>query len=277
MASHNDSNDYKLYKNLWKYSDITPGEALQHLNMLITYREITSISSGFLEKAGLRLKDKYKWDNIVKLDDTCLMYERIYDGIKIFRKTPSISFYFPTKIRIQSAILLERIVEQINEAADYKHLTTRILKIRRDALHSSDESDEEDDEIIKPQEACKYHCWSGGSCDECELEMRNTPEVKIPGIGNVRGYPIVYKLRAECTKDIIDLMKRMMSYNGVRSNKDLGFYPIVADFGPLELTFWSRSSPGRVRHFIRQKEDSHVMVETVRPIDQYTGERTYDE
>lgn len=87
--------------------------------------------------------------------------------------------------------------------------------------------------------------------------------------------PTIYKLRAECTNDIVKLLHRMMHHNWSRSVASL--HPLEAYFGShgAKLTFQTTDNLATVRKFVSGQVDSHVMYQTVQPIDSYTGHRDY--
>jgi len=81
---------------------------------------------------------------------------------------------------------------------------------------------------------------------------------------------IKYKCRAECEEDILKFWD-----NNIDDVSDL---EIFSSLNPLEVeaTF---NSPLELSEIIKLMEnifDGHVMYQTVKPIDEYTGERDYD-
>ena len=77
-----------------------------------------------------------------------------------------------------------------------------------------------------------------------------------------------YKLRAECAHDVEQFIKKMEGYSW--NHKVL---PIVG-YPDVEFTFDSAVNKERIKDILRMIPDSHVMIETLKPLEEYTGERT---
>jgi hypothetical protein len=79
-----------------------------------------------------------------------------------------------------------------------------------------------------------------------------------------------YKFRAECRHDYDCLLQILPTEpnNEVIEPSD-GFPDIEVEFD-LNITI------DKLRDLMREVEDGHVMVQTVMPIDEYTGDRNYD-
>ena len=72
-----------------------------------------------------------------------------------------------------------------------------------------------------------------------------------------------YKLRAECLLDILKLFKTCHFPN----------LKIEMKAPDCTLEFESVSGIEELKFFIKQIPDSHVMIETLAPLAEYTGER----
>lgn len=77
-----------------------------------------------------------------------------------------------------------------------------------------------------------------------------------------------YKLRAECSHDI-EQFKQWMEGDTWNHQQDKD-----QNFPDVELTFDSALSQEKINSVLRLIPDSHVMIETLKPIEEYTGERT---
>lgn len=84
--------------------------------------------------------------------------------------------------------------------------------------------------------------------------------------------PQLYKLRAECNDDFNCLVQRLVSTPGFSLMGAVAEGP----FPDVEATFKSKLDLEALRDIIRQIPDGHVMLQTLAPADQYTGERDYD-
>lgn len=80
-----------------------------------------------------------------------------------------------------------------------------------------------------------------------------------------------YKLRAECSKDVLNFLNK--THNEISSLKmirDGGGFPDV------EFEFETKLSLNKIFSILHGIEDTHVMRQTIKPIEEYTGERNYD-
>ncbi len=80
---------------------------------------------------------------------------------------------------------------------------------------------------------------------------------------------ITYKLRAECVQDILNFINQLVNHG------------IKANFGSIntlynELVFDSKITREQIMALVRKVEDGHVMLQTIQPIEKYTGERDLD-
>jgi hypothetical protein len=79
-----------------------------------------------------------------------------------------------------------------------------------------------------------------------------------------------YKFRAECQYDV-DVFKygneHEISNLKIENDKD---------FPDVYVTFDSDLPLEEIIYLMREVEDGHVMYQTLRPIQEYTGERNYD-
>lgn len=75
-----------------------------------------------------------------------------------------------------------------------------------------------------------------------------------------------FKLRAECLHDVLLLLNKI-------GKKTYGF-KIVRDFFPdVEFEFLSTMTSDEILAILSRQVDSHVMMDTFKPFDEYTGER----
>lgn len=83
-----------------------------------------------------------------------------------------------------------------------------------------------------------------------------------------------YKMRAECSLDIIKFISKMddglKDFSMERWEDENGI-----PFPDVDFTFTCWEDPGldNIKKIIYEIEDGHVMVETVQPLELYTGER----
>ena len=75
-----------------------------------------------------------------------------------------------------------------------------------------------------------------------------------------------FKLRAECFQDVLILIDKL--------NKNLYGFRIERDFlTDVEFEFITNLTLDEILAILDNQVDSHVMMETLRPFDEYTGER----
>lgn len=75
-----------------------------------------------------------------------------------------------------------------------------------------------------------------------------------------------FKLRAECIQDVLFLMDML--------SKNLYGYKIERDFLPdVEFEFYTNLTKDKILSILSRQEDSHVMMDTLKPFEEYTGER----
>ena len=82
----------------------------------------------------------------------------------------------------------------------------------------------------------------------------------------------VYKFRAECDADVDNLMRLLIEAGYITScliNKEDITVP------DIEVSLISEISIDDLRYYMKQIEDSHVMIQTLNTCDKYTGERDY--
>lgn len=82
-----------------------------------------------------------------------------------------------------------------------------------------------------------------------------------------------YKLRAELLADIGKLVVEMA---GSIKRAEICHVKGDGEFPDSEFIFSCDLSLEEVQDSIRAVEDSHVMLQTVQPIERYTGERDYN-
>jgi hypothetical protein len=88
------------------------------------------------------------------------------------------------------------------------------------------------------------------------------------------GSTIVYRFRAECRVDVDRLFRLLGARFGKTTivNLDLDSVPLP----DVEVELATGLSLEGLRDIMRRVVDGHVMVQTVAPRDEYTGERDYD-
>jgi len=76
-----------------------------------------------------------------------------------------------------------------------------------------------------------------------------------------------FKLRAECFHDVLLLIKKMpKNVWGIK----------IEQWGPMpdvKFEFKSRFASDEILAILMKQVDSHVMIDTLKPYDEYTGER----
>lgn len=77
-----------------------------------------------------------------------------------------------------------------------------------------------------------------------------------------------YKLRAECLHDVLLLINKMPRKNlwGIK----------IEQWGPfpdVEFEFKTKLTLDEIIVILMKQVDSHVMIDTLKPINEYTGER----
>jgi hypothetical protein len=88
--------------------------------------------------------------------------------------------------------------------------------------------------------------------------LENSPEVK----GEQH-----FKLRAECLQDVIGLIQRMPENAWAVKIEQWDSLPDV------EFEFKTRLNQTEIIGLLNQQDDSHVMIDTLKSIDEYTGKR----
>jgi hypothetical protein len=83
-----------------------------------------------------------------------------------------------------------------------------------------------------------------------------------------------YKFRAECSYDALTFIDKTtgLTYNFEIKQQDIDG-SLIPD---VDVIFESDLSLDEIRDKIREVIDGHVMLQTVKPIDEYTAERDYD-
>jgi hypothetical protein len=75
-----------------------------------------------------------------------------------------------------------------------------------------------------------------------------------------------FKLRAECFQDVLQLLNKM--------RKNLYGFKIEQDFFPdVDFEFITNLTSDEILAILMKQDDSHVMRETLKPFDEYTGVR----
>ena len=81
---------------------------------------------------------------------------------------------------------------------------------------------------------------------------------------------MIYKLRAECSNDVVQFIQNAHSQmTNFKMQKD-------KELPDVEFEFETELALDEIILTLKEIEDSHVMYQTVKPIDEYTGERDYD-
>ena len=79
-----------------------------------------------------------------------------------------------------------------------------------------------------------------------------------------------YKLRAECSNDVVLFIQnthsQMLNFSMVK-------YPELPD---VDFEFETELALEEIILILKDIEDSHVMYQTVKPIEEYTGDRDYN-
>jgi hypothetical protein len=78
-----------------------------------------------------------------------------------------------------------------------------------------------------------------------------------------------YKLRAEGLNDFLAFLQNDMYFK-------IKYFTIeITGFPDVVVTFETNSSLSEIKQKLKEVPDSHVMLETVKPVNEYTGEREY--
>ena len=75
-----------------------------------------------------------------------------------------------------------------------------------------------------------------------------------------------FKLRAECLDDVVLLIKKMPKNVWGKKIEQWGPMPDV------EFEFKSRLTMDEILAILGKQVDSHIMIDTLKPYDEYTGE-----
>jgi hypothetical protein len=79
-----------------------------------------------------------------------------------------------------------------------------------------------------------------------------------------------YKLRAECSNDVAQfIMNAHSQMTKFKMQKD-------KELPDIEFEFETELALDEIIMTLQDIDDSHVMYQTVQPIEKYTGERDYD-
>lgn len=81
---------------------------------------------------------------------------------------------------------------------------------------------------------------------------------------------MLYKLRAECSHDIaLFIQKAHTEFTEFKMVKKTGFPDV-------EFEFMTALELDEIELILEEIQDSHVMCQTVKPLDEYDGERNYN-
>jgi len=94
------------------------------------------------------------------------------------------------------------------------------------------------------------------------LEAHEVPFEDLPFKGGRH-----YKLRAECLDDVLLFIHRMPT--DIWSMKIVQREPLP----DVEFEFKTTLTSDEIIALLEKQDDSHVMMDTIKPIDKYTGER----
>lgn len=90
--------------------------------------------------------------------------------------------------------------------------------------------------------------------------MKQIEKVEIKGMKH-------FKLRAECFDDVILLIKKLPTCWGIKIEQ----WDILPD---VEFEFKTSLTSDEIIAILMKQDDSHTMIDTLKPIDEYSGERT---
>ena len=81
---------------------------------------------------------------------------------------------------------------------------------------------------------------------------------------------MIYKLRAECSNDVMKFIEKAHGHmENFKMERD-------KQFPDVDFEFESKLNLDEIILILRDIDDGHVMVQTVKPIKEYTGERNYE-
>jgi len=81
---------------------------------------------------------------------------------------------------------------------------------------------------------------------------------------------MIYKLRAECSTDVVQFIKNAHSQlTNFKMQKD-------KDFPDVEFEFETELALDEIILKLKKIKDAHVMRQTVKPIDEFNGKRNYN-
>jgi hypothetical protein len=83
-----------------------------------------------------------------------------------------------------------------------------------------------------------------------------------------------FKFRAECLTDVF----LFFNYCPEGSVKDIQYnsLDLIEGYPDVEISLESKLKLSDFRQICSKIEDGHVMLQTIQPIDSYTGERNYE-
>jgi len=83
----------------------------------------------------------------------------------------------------------------------------------------------------------------------------------------------VYKFRSECSLDIISFFRCLAdsSYDSIH----IHYLEGDSNIPDREVVFSSSLNLSKLIQIAKEAEDCHVIAQTLRPIDKYTGKRNY--
>lgn len=87
---------------------------------------------------------------------------------------------------------------------------------------------------------------------------------------------ITYKFRAECISDVRVLLHKIRSTRFYYSSINQLKLPGGEYIPDVEVELVADTTLGKLRDFMREVDDGHVMVQTVQLVENYTGSRNYD-
>lgn len=81
-----------------------------------------------------------------------------------------------------------------------------------------------------------------------------------------------YKLRSECLMDIVAFVNVLLNLEG-GSKIRIKAIDSISSIPDMEMTFSTILSKSEIISLLSDIDDSHVMIETLQPIELYTGLR----
>lgn len=102
--------------------------------------------------------------------------------------------------------------------------------------------------------------------DEYEVYQRNAFPPEPEAVRVPEGFNI-YSFRAECPIDVVNFLHNAYE-KCMENDKRLGALTVLTDkgFPDCQVEFLSDYSLEKLQDIMREQEDSHVMIDTIRPV-----------